>query len=77
MKELQQRRYLCFVLNNSSELLKDPQLLDRNYVQWLERDFVGTIPHPKRLTGPAKTPFRSPNQRPPWDSTTKRSWESF
>ena len=52
MEELQHTGICASVLNNSSELLNDPQLLDRNYVQWLKRDFVGTIPHPS-------TPYRS------------------
>ena len=57
MKELQRGGICASVLNNSSELLKDPQLLDRNYVQWLERDFVGTIPHPSAPYRPGKEPI--------------------
>ena len=57
MKELQRAGICASVLNNSSELLKDPQLLDRNYVQWLERDFVGTIPHPSTPYRPGKEPI--------------------
>ena len=57
MKELQRGGICASVLNNSSELLKDPQLLDRNYVQWLERDFVGTIPHPSTPYRPGKEPI--------------------
>ena len=57
MKELQRAGICASVLNNSSELLKDPQLLDRNYVQWLERDFVGTIPHPSAPYRPGKEPI--------------------
>ena len=57
MNELQRGGICASVLNNSSELLKDPQLLDRNYVQWLERDFVGTIPHPSAPYRPGKEPI--------------------
>lgn len=57
MNELQRGGICASVLNNSSELLKDPQLLDRNYVQWLERDFVGNIPHPSPPYRPSKDPI--------------------
>ena len=57
MKELQRSGICAAVLNNSAELLNDPQLLDRNYVQWLEREFVGTIPHPSTPYRPGKNPI--------------------
>ena len=58
MIELQHAGICASVLNNSAELLKDPQLLDRNYVQWLERKFVGKIPHPSAPYRSGKEPIQ-------------------
>ena len=39
-------------LNNGDDLLHEPQLNDRQYLQWLERDYVGLQPN-------ASAPFRT------------------
>ncbi len=52
MKTLQQANICASVLNNSSDLIEDPHLKARKYVQWLDREYVGTIPHPS-------APYRS------------------
>ena len=39
-------------LNNGEDLLHEPQLKDRQYLQWLERDYVGLQPN-------ASAPFRT------------------
>ena len=62
MNLLQQGGICASVLNNSSELLEDPQLLDRGYIQRLERAYVGSIPHPSApyRSGRNPIPIRTP-----------------
>lgn len=49
-------------LNNGHDLLNDPQLQDREYLQWLERDHVGLQPNasPPFRTGEKPIPIRHP-----------------
>ena len=52
MLELQSAGVTAAKLNNGNDLLTDSQLKDRGYLQWLDREYVGTQPHPS-------APFRS------------------
>ncbi len=52
MRTLQAAGVTAAKLNNGQELLHEPHLHDRGYLQWLERDYVGVQPHPS-------APFRT------------------
>ena len=52
MQTLQAAGVTAAKLNNGQELLNEPHLHDRGYLQWLERDYVGVQPHPS-------APFRT------------------
>jgi crotonobetainyl-CoA:carnitine CoA-transferase CaiB-like acyl-CoA transferase len=52
MQTLQAAGVTAAKLNNGQELLHEPHLHDRGYLQWLERDYVGVQPHPS-------APFRT------------------
>jgi crotonobetainyl-CoA:carnitine CoA-transferase CaiB-like acyl-CoA transferase len=52
MQTLQAVGVTAAKLNNGQELLHEPHLHDRGYLQWLERDYVGVQPHPS-------APFRT------------------
>ena len=45
------------VLNAISDLMDDPQLLARDYMQMVKRVFVGSQPHPSSPWRIAKTPL--------------------
>ena len=52
MHLLQSKDITAAKLNNGEDLLHEPQLKDRQYMQWLERDYVGLQPN-------ASAPFRT------------------
>jgi crotonobetainyl-CoA:carnitine CoA-transferase CaiB-like acyl-CoA transferase len=52
MHRLQAEGITAAKLNNGEDLLHEPQLKDRQYLQWLERDYVGLQPS-------ASAPFRT------------------
>ena len=52
MQTLQAAGVTAAKLNNGQELLDEPHLKDRAYLQWLEREHVGLQPHPS-------APFRT------------------
>ena len=52
MHLLQSKDITAAKLNNGEDLLHEPQLKDRQYLQWLERDYVGLQPN-------ASAPFRT------------------
>ena len=62
MHALQHVGVTAAVLNTGSDLLKDPQLIARGYMQFIERDFVGVQPHPSApwRTGSEPIQIRSP-----------------
>ena len=57
MNSLQQTGICASVLNDSSDLIEDPQLKARHYIQWLDRKHVGTIPHPSAPYRSGETPI--------------------
>jgi crotonobetainyl-CoA:carnitine CoA-transferase CaiB-like acyl-CoA transferase len=58
MHQLQQAGVVAAVLNNGADLLDDPQLIARDYLQWMERDHVGRQPHPSLPWRPGKAPLQ-------------------
>ena len=61
MQTLQAAGVTAAKLNNGQELLDEPHLKDRAYLQWLERDHVGLQPHPS-------APFRTAEEPIPINS---------
>lgn len=62
MHRLQAKGITAAKLNNGEDLLHEPHLRDRQYLQWLERDYVGLQPNasaPFRV-GPAPIPIERP-----------------
>ena len=57
MATLQKAGIACAVVNSALDLLDEPQLEARNYVQWLERAVVGNIPHPSTPYRPGAEPL--------------------
>jgi crotonobetainyl-CoA:carnitine CoA-transferase CaiB-like acyl-CoA transferase len=64
MNTLQQAGICASVLNNASDLIGDPQLEARQYIQWLEREHVGTIPHPSAPYRAGDEPIKISNPAP-------------
>ncbi len=62
MQTLQARGVIAAKLNNGHDLLHEPQLRDRGYLQWLERDHVGLQPNASApfRTGAGPIPIRHP-----------------
>ena len=62
MHRLQAENITAAKLNSGEDLLHEPQLKDRQYLQWLERDYVGLQPNASApfRTGPAPIPIESP-----------------
>ena len=62
MHALQRVGVTAAMLNTGPDLLKDPQLVARGYMQLIERDFVGVQPHPSAPWRPGSEPIpiRSP-----------------
>ena len=58
MHQLQQAGVVAAVLNNGADLLDDPQLIARDYLQWMERDYVGRQPHPSPPWRQGKAPLQ-------------------
>ena len=57
MHTLQAAGVTAAKLNNGQELLDEPHLKDRTYLQWLERDHVGLQPHPSAPFRTAEEPI--------------------
>ena len=57
MQTLQAADVTAAKLNNGKELLDEPHLNDRAYLQWLERDYVGLQPHPSAPFRTAEEPI--------------------
>ena len=57
MQTLQAAGVTAAKLNNGQELLDEPHLKDRAYLQWLERDHVGLQPHPSAPFRTAEEPI--------------------
>jgi crotonobetainyl-CoA:carnitine CoA-transferase CaiB-like acyl-CoA transferase len=57
MQQLQKAGVPAAALNNREDLITDPQLSARDYLQWLERDYVGRQPHPSPPWRPGKDPI--------------------
>ena len=57
MQTLQAAGVTAVKLNNGQELLDEPHLKDRAYLQWLERDYVGLQPHPSAPFRTAEEPI--------------------
>ena len=62
MQTLQARGVIAAKLNNGHDLLHEPQLRDRGYLRWLERDHVGLQPNASApfRTGAGPIPIRHP-----------------
>jgi crotonobetainyl-CoA:carnitine CoA-transferase CaiB-like acyl-CoA transferase len=58
MQTLQSQNITAAKLNNGHDLLHEPQLESRGYLQWLERDHVGLQPN-------ASAPFRTDSEPMP------------
>jgi crotonobetainyl-CoA:carnitine CoA-transferase CaiB-like acyl-CoA transferase len=58
MQTLQSQNITAAKLNNGHDLLHEPQLKSRGYLQWLERDHVGLQPN-------ASAPFRTDSEPMP------------
>tara|TARA_B100001142_G_C13705506_1_gene411595 strand:+ start:175 stop:417 length:243 start_codon:yes stop_codon:yes gene_type:complete len=46
MTQLRSNNIDATVLNSIPDLLSDPHLIFREYMQYVDRDFVGSQPHP-------------------------------
>ena len=57
MHSLQGLAIIAAKLNDGNALLHEPHLRDRDYLQWLERAYIGRQPHPSAPFRTAKTPI--------------------
>lgn len=57
MHSLQGLGIIAAKLNDGNALLHEPHLQDRDYLQWLERAYIGRQPHPSAPFRTAKTPI--------------------
>jgi crotonobetainyl-CoA:carnitine CoA-transferase CaiB-like acyl-CoA transferase len=62
MAQLQTAGIPAAVLNSPLDLIDDPQLADRNYIQWLHHEHVGNLRHPSApyRSGTEPFPVRTP-----------------
>lgn len=62
MQALQSQNITAAKINHGEDLLHEPHLIDRQYLQWLERDYVGLQPSASApfRNGPQPMPIRSP-----------------
>ena len=62
MLKLQQVGIIAATLHHADDLLDDPQLDFRGYMQWLDRAFIGKQPHPSPpwRDGPDPLQLRDP-----------------
>lgn len=71
MAALQAVRVPAAILNDVADLMADPHLVSRGYMQLVSREFVGEQPHPSAPWRVGDTPSESVARRPLWVSTTK------
>ena len=62
MHKLQSAGVTAIALNSASDLMDDPHLLARGYMQFITRDFMGEQPHPSSPWRPGREaiPIRTP-----------------
>ena len=62
MHQLQSAGVTAIALNSASDLMDDPHLLARGYMQFVKRDFMGEQPHPSSPWRPGREaiPIRTP-----------------